>query len=79
MDETKLIAATISCIPKKTNNLPIGSNDDGEREAERDDLLLVVGAEGPNSADGQLVDRGHLLAILPAPPTLVAKSAISRR
>ena len=57
-------------------NLPIRSNDDGEREAERDDLLFVVGAEGPNSADGQLVDRGHLLGVLSAPPTLVAKSVI---
>ena len=57
-------------------HLPIRSNDDGEREAERDDLLFFVGAEGPNSADGQLVDRGHLLGVLSAPPTLVVKSVI---
>ena len=36
-------------------------NDDGQGEAEADDLLLVVGAEGPDTADGQLVDRGHII------------------
>ena len=36
-------------------------NDDGQGEAEADDLLLVVGAEGPDTSDGQLVDRGHLV------------------
>ena len=36
-------------------------NDDGQGEAEADDLLLVVRAEGPDSSDGQLVDRGHLI------------------
>ncbi len=60
----------------KDANLPIRSNDDGEREAERDDLLFFVGAEGPNSADGQLVDRGHLLGVLSVPPTLVETSVI---
>ena len=39
-------------------------NDDGQGEAEADDLLLVVGAEGSDTSDGQLVDRGHLLVAL---------------
>ena len=42
-------------------DLPIFSNDDGQREAEADDLLLVVWAECPDPSDRQLVDRGHLL------------------
>lgn len=44
-------------------DLPIVSNDDGQREAEADDLLIIVGAEGPDSSDGQLVDRGHPLLV----------------
>ena len=45
-------------------DLPIFSNDDGQREAEADDLLLVVGAEGSDASDGQLVDRGHPLVAI---------------
>ena len=45
-------------------DLPIFSNDDGQREAEADDLLLVVGAEGSDASDGQLVDRSHPLVAI---------------
>ena len=53
---------------------PIRSNNDGQREAEADDLLLVVRAEGSDSSDGQFIDRGHI--ILPLVAVAVAEVSL---